>query len=345
MSNNTNAVLGINPALLVTIEKNFPTSHWAEKYPHLQYLGMELKPTKDFGKDDNLGVRAKGTPEAEALGIDLEAKGFLPDYEPPMWNDTRDEPFDGRTRARRCLVLGAEVIPCAVFAEKSTTTPICENLGIKVRANNHPYAGTMKWDDFVTAGVAAVNSGEIELSPEAVRGFFEDYCDIYSFYSEGGHWVTRIIKEVMTRCTEGDDIVRNKVREDWIEWLKDKGHDLTDVSVLTASGSNAAERFFCRHVLTSTKESPAKVILFSGSGVESRVRQDLIDFIDEVKRNCRYMDANVESHIDNDFIKLKGKIDYSSRFEVIGVIPQLSCHKDDYELGQLVSIDEFVGPF
>jgi hypothetical protein len=334
MTNDIYAHLGGKTAILQILESKFPMAYWQEKFPHLVYCGMAFRPVNHFLADDNLGIREKGTPDAEPLGLSLSEVGFDPTYQPPMFSITAFEAIDGRTRAKETKKLGVGEIPCAIFTEKPSETPLSNKIGAGIISNKHPYAGPLGWKDFVSAGMQVVQEGEVALDRNDLLEFFEEKCDIYSFYKKGGHWITRIIDGVFKECSEGNTNVRVKSRDEWIEWLQNHGHDLSGVKLLTSSGSNSAERFFCREVLPSEKGKPAKVILFSGSGRESQVKMDHLEFVKKVKQNCRLMDSNVDSHLGS-HINI-GNIPYEDRFEIIGVIPQAPKFSDQYDLGKLV---------
>ena len=324
---------------LKELERLYPKSYWEEKYPHLTYVGMTMRPVQDFF-DDNLGIRHQGTPDAEPLSVSLDRRGWDVNHAPPMYTITTKAPLDGRTRASECSKLGVKEIPCADFVEKKSDTPLSDRIGVGIISNNHDYAGTLGWKDFVAAGVHVVSAGEVDLSREDIEDFFVRKCNLYGFYKEGGHWITRIVDEVIATCSGGSGIVRVKTREGWIEWLENNGHDLTGVKVLTAGGSNSAERFFSREVLPTVKGEPVKVILFSGSGRESKATKDINDFCSDVKKSCRLMDRNVQSFLGG-FVDLKDKISYDERFVIVGVVPQItSRYADEYDLGKLIDISK-----
>jgi hypothetical protein len=326
-------ILG-NPLESSIIEKNFNHSQLSEILPDATVLGFGWRNLKTSITDDNLGVRAYGTPDAsDTLGIDLQNEGWDVTKLPPIEDDNGNL-LDGRTRENEMKKLGEDWMPVVKVSLSEQTSP--RAFGIIL--NKHQYAKRSDYNDFVSALVEDINDTIITRDKVEITKRLVNTYKANDFYGGGNGIITKITNEVYERTNEENNLVRIKSREEWEEWL---GLDLKGQHIaLLQVGGNRDEQFITRWVIPEgAKGRKAKVILYVNTPLESKAKEQVKEFIKSTDRMYRDMFKVVSNQFSGMNITPMNK-----GYELIGIIPQIrnDYQIDKYERKELVSVEEYM---
>ena len=127
MMSNIKTILG-RDIDLVTIQQQNPQSEIQRKLPEVDYVGIKWREIPEHPTDDNLGVRALGTPNAfDTLGFDLKRNGWDITNDLPVEDVDDGELNDGRPEKVESWVplLKKWIFYCSPLNCTRTETCIC----------------------------------------------------------------------------------------------------------------------------------------------------------------------------------------------------------------------------
>ena len=316
---------------LTHYEKNFPLSVLQEMFPNATILGFGWRKVGKYPEDDNLGVRADGTPDAtETLGFDLQEKGIDQTKLPIVTDGTSDKILDGRTRDRTFEFLGEKWIPELRIIPHESDTPNSDRRAIGLDLNGHAYAKRHESADFVAALVADINDGECVRDKNVMNKHLTEKYNINNVFSIAGGTITKIVNNAYEMTDNTSNIVRNKDREDWIKWLPlQTAVDVRngDIALLQVGG-NRDEQLLTRWIIPQgVKGKKARVILYVGTPFEAKAKEQVKEFVRSVNKYYRDMFKTVSMSIPGLVLMPPNTTD--DGFELVGIIPQI---QNEYQM-------------
>jgi hypothetical protein len=336
-------ILG-NPLDLTIIEKNFPLSVLQEMFPNATILGYGWRNLSEQPTDDNIGIRAEGIPDAtDTLGADLKRDGWNSTKCPPI-EDENGDLVDGRTRDKTMRFLGEKWMPVIKIKLHESETPNTKRRATAISLNKHPYHKRCDSNDFIAALVCDINDNEVARNKDALLEHLVNNYEIHSFFDNSNGTITKIVNNAYDETDASSAVVRNKDRDDWIQWLHlDTGIAIRDgeIAFLQVGGSRD-EQFFNRWVIPQgIKGKKAKVILYVGTTFESKAKEQIKDFVKNVTKLYNDMFKVVSNTVDGINIS-PPKSDVP--FELVGIIPQIQneLQMQKYEDKELVSLEEYL---
>jgi len=314
---------------LTHYEKNFPLSVLQEMFPNATILGFGWRKVGKYPEQDNIGVRADGTPDAtETLGFDLQENGIDQTKLPIVTDGTSDKILDGRTRDRTFEFLGAEWIPELRIIPHESDTPNADRRAIALRLNGHSYAKRHDMFDFTASLVSDINDGECARNKNVMHSHLANNYDINNVFPVAGGTITKIVNNAYEMTDDTSAIVRNKERDDWIQWLPlQTAVDVRngDIALLQVGG-NRDEQLITRWIIPQgAKGKKARVILYVSTPFESKAKEQVKEFVSSVNSYYRAMFRTVSMSIPGvDVYPRKG-----DGFELVGIIPQI---QNEYQM-------------
>lgn len=304
--------------------------------------GMSWVRTADYIEEDNIGIRAGGTPDAmDTLGADFENNGYDETKPPPIREIVLDELLDGRTRFTTANELNEPFFPVLDIEIPNVDNSIKRRVGLEL--NKHKYLERASSEDFIVAITSDITEGFVKNDTDAIRYWLFQKYNIGNYYSEAGGTITKIVKAAMARAVDDSGLVRNKPRSGWEAWLEKKVNltiSKTSPVVLLQVGGNRAEQFFLRHLLpAAAKGRKAQLVLYTGAAYENSAREKIKSFMKEVNDHYKLMFKAVSGTIPNLTVQPP-----EPAFELLGIIPQIQndFQKTKYEYGELVSYDDYM---
>jgi|TARA_B100001094_G_C18186118_1_gene803882 hypothetical protein len=348
MSIKTRTVLG-RKLSLSDYEQNFivkGSGECTKQIPNATFIGFDWVRTADhIDDDDNLGVRAGGTPNAdETLGSDLKAKGFLTEIFPPIENVDIASLADGRTRAKTMYNLGEEWMPVAKFAFHNPDNLAEQRQAAMGENTRHLYSKRADSNDFTVALVEDILQGYVPRDIDDVLQWSIKQYSLNDYYSNSNGMLTRICQNAIRLSSTPDSLVRVKERDEWIKWLlvaTKLAYDIEgDKIPLLMCGGNRDEQFFTRwHIPALASGRPSQVILYVNDSHKDKAREKVKEFVKGVNKLHIDMFSAVGNSVGGITITPT-----KPAFEIIGIIPQLQTdfQKAKYEYGELVSYEEYM---
>lgn len=337
-------ILGQNLDLKL-IESNFPTSTLQEMFPNATIIGFGWRNLKNTSQDDNLGIRAGGTPDAtESLGFDLQEKGWDVTKLPPVTDASTDEYLDGRTRDKTMRSLGEEWMPELRIIPNETDKPNSTRRAIGLDLNGHAYAKRYDSNDFTAALVSDINDGECVRDKDAMYKHLAGNYHIDKVFPIAGGTITKIINNAYEMTDNTSNIVRNKDRDDWIQWLPlQTAVDVRngDIALLQVGG-NRDEQLITRWIIPQgVKGKKARVILYVSTPFEAKAKEQVKEFVKSVNKYYKDMFKMVSNTVDGITVN-PPKDDVS--FELVGIIPQIQndYQMEAYNKKQLLNVHQYV---
>ena len=208
--------------------------------------------------DDNLAVRAGGTPNADdTLGNDLLRDGWDCTKKPILVDVEVGDIIDGRTResTMKNLDTNEEWIPVL----KVIVSPSLRRC-VAQKSNYHSYNSRSVSPDLIVSLIADIDEGIIDATEDAVRTrLYKDY-EVEKLLSNGNGAITKIITQTLERALNADKVLRIKGDGEWAQWVysnfpKYQGHVLQ-------AGGKAPDRFFVNYILPARGKEKVQVTLF-----------------------------------------------------------------------------------
>ena len=290
--------------------------------------------------DDNLAVRAGGTPNADdTLGNDLLRDGWDCTKKPVLVDVEVGDIIDGRTResTMKNLDTNEEWIPVL----KVIVSPSLRRC-VAQKSNYHSYSTRSVSADLIVSLIADIDEGIIDATEDAVRTrLYKDY-EVEKLLSNGNGAITKIITQTLERALNADKVLRIKGDREWAQWVYD--NDQKYQGHVLQAGGKAPDRFFVNYILPARGKEKVQVVLFVREYTLQRAQNAVKEFkqkVDRLYRDAFYMTS---AKVFSQKIGLDGIINPSDVYEIVGVCPQVQndVQKDLYENGELVSYEEFI---
>ena len=334
MMSNIKTILG-RDIDLVTIQQQNPQSEIQRKLPEgVDYVGIKWREIPEHPTDDNLGVRALGTPNAfDTLGFDLKRNGWDITADLPVEDVDDGELNDGRTREGEMRRLGEKWMPVVV----AKIAPELKRASA-VKLNNHSYSKRMTMDDCVVALVEDIADGYVLPNQDSIETALHTRYNVSELFHEGGGTYTKIVLKVLDRVNNADEVVRNKEGSGWQDWVN-ANTDYSGVLTINAGGK-APQRFFADHVVPKgRKGEKVQVILYAHETTVQRCKEVFRLF----RKNTNKLYSDAFHMVMNTVPGIKIDIPEQG-YEIVGIVPQVQndAQKDAYENGELISWDDYM---
>ena len=172
---------------------------------------------------NNVAVRSEQNKDdaTDDIAYSYEEHGW--DYNPfPPIVSTTGKIKDGRTRIRAAIVAGWKYILVAIFSYDDEVNEEASDIVNGLIANNHLVARRANTNDFVTGGCAMISKGLLNCDLSSIENWLYNEVEIEHFYSNSAGTITKIAKRILNESTpDGDPIIVDKTRAEWIEYLED----------------------------------------------------------------------------------------------------------------------------
>ena len=296
----------------------------------------------------------------ESIAYSLETDGWLYDFFPPILS-TEGKVKDGRTRIRAALKAGWTHILVAIFSyDETEVSEEYATITNGLIANKHYVARTASMADFVKAGTELIRLGELERELSSIEEWLINDVEIGNFFDVGAGTHTKIKKRIYDQSAAPSDIIIDKDREEWIEYIV-KSPEFNELGILepdtpTPFGENKlivysasrtnARRCFCDPILGNQSKDKAGckhtyIVLFSNADTEEKVREAVKNFCDDL--NTFYVQSvNMVNGLVNG-INIEVPNDRS--YTILGVVPLFNSddtHKTLRSSNRLVPLDKFI---
>ena len=306
--------------------------------------------TIDDPRLDNLGVRAEqnATTASDDIAYDFEINGWKTNFFPPVIG-TDGIPRDGRTRIIAAIKKKQQWICMAEYHFEETDTPVRDQVTAGVLSNSiHSPAMPSTMEDYVVAGIAMVDAGDIKRDKAALMDWLVNEANIKSRFSNEGGAYTKIVNNIIKRSAEKDELTRKLTRENWEEWAVDIDYDL-----LYKAGSRQTDAplVWCSHILLPLEEkrtlfpmkppTPIRIVLYTDKMTAKESIEYVKNFSADLENLYSQSYKTINHLVSN---ALKDAPSSNELYEIVGVCPNLHRNGQDemFENRSLVSLDEFI---
>ena len=296
----------------------------------------------------------------EDIAYSLEKDGWLYDFFPPILS-TDGKVKDGRTRIRAALKAKWTHILVAIFSyDETEVSEEYATITNGLIANKHYVARTASMADFVKAGTSLIASGDLVREHSSIEEWLINDVEIGNFFDVAAGTHTKIKNRIFEQSKEASDIIIDKDREEWIEYIvqspefKELGIEAPDTPtpfgenkliVYSASRTNA-RRCFCDPILGNQSKDKAAckhtyIVLFSNADTVEKVKADVKAFSEDL--NTFYVQSvNMVNGLVNG-INIEVPNDRS--YTILGIVPLFNSddtHKALRSSNRLVPLDKFI---
>jgi len=305
---------------------------------------------------NNVAVRSEQNKDdaTDDIAYSYEEHGW--DYNPfPPIVSTTGKIKDGRTRIRAAIVAGWRYILVAIFSYDDEVNEEASDIVNGLIANNHLVARRANTNDFVTAGCAMISKGLINCDQSSIYDWLYNEVEIERFYSNIAGTITKIAKRILNESTpDGDPIIVDKSRSEWIEYLEDckevksLGIALPDVPnplnenqlVLYSTGKTNARRCWVDQILANTTHGHhTNIVLYSTDKTAEKLREEAKNFANDLEMFY----AQTVKLINSQLTGIQIALPTDRPFTIIGVIPQFADdekHKELRSLKRLIPLNQ-----
>lgn len=305
---------------------------------------------------NNVAVRSEQNKDdaTDDIAYSYEEHGW--DYNPfPPIVSTKGKTKDGRTRIRAALVAGWKYILVAIFSYDEEVNEEASDIVNGLIANNHLVARRANMNDFVTAGCAMVSKGLLNCDQSSIDDWLYNEVGIESFYSNIAGTITKISNRILKESTpDGDPIIIDKTRSEWIEYLEDckevksLGISLPDTPnplnenqlVLYSTGKTNARRCWVDQILANTTQGHhTHIVLYCTEKTADKLREEVKNFANDLEMFYAQTIKLINSQLAGIQIALPAE----RPFTIIGAIPQFADdekHKELRSMNRLIPLDK-----
>ena len=294
----------------------------------------------------------------EDIAYSYKKDGWLYSSFPPIIS-TDGSIKDGRTRIRAALLAGWDHILVAIYSyDEDKVDPVYASITNGLIANNHTTARTATMNDFIKAGKALIKLEKLEREHSAIEEWLINDVEIADFFDVDAGTHTKIKNRIFNESAENSDIIIDKDRDEWIEYVK-QSPEFKELNILppdsptpfnenklilySASRTNA-RRCFCDSILSnqSKDEEVCKhsyIVLYSNDRTEEKVREAVKDFESDLNTFYTQSVNMVNGLIDGIDIKVPKTRSYT----IIGIVPLFEyndTHKELRTLNRLVPLNK-----
>ena len=294
----------------------------------------------------------------EDIAYSYKKDGWLYTSFPPIIS-TDGSIRDGRTRIRAAILAGWDQILVAIYSyDEDKVDPEYASITNGLIANNHTTARSATMNDFVKAGKSLIKRDKLEREHSAIEEWLINDVEIANFFDVDAGTHTKIKNRIFNESAEDSDIIIDKDRDEWIEYVK-QSPEFKELNILppdsptpfnenklilySASRTNA-RRCFCDSILSnqSKDEEVCKhsyIVLYSNDRTEEKVRQAVKDF--ESDLNTFYTQSvNMVNGLING---IDIKVPKTRSYTIIGIVPLFEyndTHKTLRSLNRVVPLDK-----
>ena len=294
----------------------------------------------------------------ENIAYSYKKDGWLYTSFPPIIS-TDGSIRDGRTRIRAAIHAGWDQILVAIYSyDEDKVDPEYASITNGLIANNHTTARSASMNDFVKAGKSLIKRDKLEREHSAIEEWLINDVEIANFFDVDAGTHTKIKNRIFNESAEDSDIIIDKDRDEWIEYVK-QSPEFKELNILppdsptpfnenklilySASRTNA-RRCFCDSILSnqSKDEEVCKhsyIVLYSNDRTEEKVRQAVKDF--ESDLNTFYTQSvNMVNGLING---IDIKVPKTRSYTIIGIVPLFEyndTHKTLRSLNRVVPLDK-----
>jgi len=305
---------------------------------------------------NNATVRSEQNKDdaTDDIAYSYEEHGW--DYNPfPPIVSTKGKIKDGRTRIRAALVAGWKYIVVAIFSYDDEVNEEASDIVNGLLANNHLVARRANMNDIVTGGCVMVSKGLINCDQASIDDWLYNEVEIERFYSNVAGTITKISKRILNESTpDGDPIIVDKTRSEWIEYLenckevKTLGVALPDAPnplnenqlVFYSTGKTNARRCWVDQILANTTHGHhTYIVLYSTDKTAEKLREELKNFANDLEMFYAQTVKLINSQLNG----IQVSLPESRPFTIIGTIPQFADDEKHMELRamtRLIPLDQ-----
>ena len=304
----------------------------------------------------NAAIRANGNKDRadEKIKHSYSRVGWKYNDFPPIVG-TDGKIRDGRTRIRAAILAGWKSIPVAIFSYDVEVNEEFSDVVDGLIANDHQVARRATTKDFITAGVNLVGKGYINQDQASIDDWLYNVVGIERFYSNIAGTITKISKAILAQSTpNGDPIIVDKNREEWVKYLTDckevKALDIVlpeapnplneNQLVFYSTGKTNARRCWVDQILGNTTHNyHTYIVLYSTEKTAEKLRQEMKNFANDLEMFYAQTVKLINSQLSGIQIALPEQ----RPFTIVGAIPQFAddeTHKELRILNRLIPLDQ-----
>ena len=325
------------------------------KFVKFSFLDISTKKLYD---DDlnNAAVRSEQNKDdaTDDIAYSYEVGGWDYNFFPPIMSTT-GKIKDGRTRIRAAILAGWKSIPVAIFSYDVEVNEEFSDVVDGLIANDHQVARRATTKDFITAGVNLVGKGYINQDQASIDDWLYNVVGIERFYSNIAGTITKISKAILAQSTpNGDPIIVDKNREEWVKYLTDckevKALDIVlpdapnplneNQLVFYSTGKTNARRCWVDQILGNTTHNyHTYIVLYSTEKTAEKLRQEMKNFANDLEMFYAQTVKLINSQLSGIQIALPEQ----RPFTIVGAIPQFAddeTHKELRILNRLIPLDQ-----
>lgn len=328
----------------------------------LKFSYLDISKKKIYDEDLNNAAVRSGQNEDDAtddIAYSYVEHGWDYSSFPPIVSSSgKIRIRDGRTRIRAAIISDWERIPVAIFSYDEDVDVEMSAVVNGLIANNHLVARRAVMNDFIVAGVYLVGKGLINRDQSSIENWLYSEVEIERFFSNISGTITKIANQILHQSTpNGDPIIVNKDRSEWIEYLEDckqvqelqeLGVALPDSPTLTnenqlvfySTGKTNARRCWVDQILANTlHDHHTYIVLYSTEKTAEKVRQEMQNFDNDLEM------FYVQTHklINSQLSGIQISLPKERPFTIVGAIPQFADdgkHKTLRSLNRLIPLSE-----
>lgn len=318
---------------------------------------LDISNKKIYDDDlNNATVRSEQNRDdaTDDIAYSYEEHGW--DYNPfPPIISTTGKVKDGRTRIRAAIIAGWKKIPVAIFSYSNTVNEELSDVVNGLIANYHLVARRASMSDFIDSGVYLIGKGIINKDQASIEDWLYNEVEIERFFSNISGTITKIVNQILLLSTpNGEPIILNKERSEWIEYLDDckeiKELDLVlpdspnplneNQLVLYSTGKTNARRCWADQILSNTTHGHhTYIVLYSNEKTAEKLREQVKSFSNDLEMFYVQTVKLINSQLNDIQISLPKQ----RPFTIIGAIPQFAddhTHKELRSLKRLIPMDQ-----
>lgn len=323
----------------------------------VKFSFLDISSKKLYDDDlNNAAVRSEQNKDdaTDDIAYSYDEHGW--DYNPfPPIISTTGKIKDGRTRIRAAIVAGWKRIPVAIFSYSPEVSEEMSDVVDGLIANDHLVARRATMNDFISAGCYLIGKGLINQDEASINDWLYNEVQIERFYSNIAGTITKINKQILLRSTpNGDPIIVDKDRSEWIEYLEDckevkaLGISLPDSPnplnenqlVLYSTGKTNARRCWVDQILANTTHGHhTYIVLYSTEKTAEKLREEMKSFGNDLEMFYAQTIKLINSQLKGIQIGLPEE----RPFTIIGAIPQFADdekHKELRSLKRLIPLNQ-----
>lgn len=301
---------------------------------------------------NNVAVRSEQNKDNahDDIAYSYESHGW--DYNPfPPIISTKGKIKDGRTRIRAAILAGERWIPVAIYSYDDELDETSSDVINGLIANfNHLVARRATMEDVITAGVYLIGQGKLNHDTSSIDNWLYNEVEIERLYSNVAGTITKISNQIFNRATpNGDPIIVNKDRSEWIEYL-DGCKEVTELGiimpdspnpfnenqlVLYSTGKTNAGRCWVDQILERAhNEYHTYIVLYSTAPTADKVREQMKAFQNDLESFYVQTVKMMNSQLSPVQIGLPK----DRPFTILGAIPQFADDEKHVELRSMNKI-------